>query len=501
MYAAAMKTKNENKSMAAAEAVAQQIKSANNKKTNHHPPIFGEETVMTPSGNLDGETEATEGNLSNKQTNSIQRKIGAEIEVVGATLDYDVGTSVSQGEKVGAIVPGIETEIHLEAPNKKYATFELATGLHDQYPPENPLSLTFQVAYLADFVKIAKIRGKSLLKDMPLMALEAKWAEVNNRQGPILQVQEGSQGAFQINVSPTKATSSTFLDIFDLINSFTFEDHVLIVQEKTVNTCLDNAKQFSIQLYNNIVEILSKKLGAELPSILKSTIRALVNVPRVSYFKYLRSQEDFFSPTKDIIDKNILDALPRANIQELWTSALKDSTVDPKTAGLFPATLKEAFDATDYPKLAEGNIPSDKEDLETYSLLEKMDHLINGKPEGWMEQLKNLDLDFRIAKLQDKITQGPNIFHANFLKISALNDTLAVLRGEKILIKNRKTQETQAEAILKNTDSSLLHVNKEEGEAGVFEIRNPFTHQIPIDQWAEVMAAYEAMLYQKGVRY
>ncbi|MCG8419347.1 MAG: DUF4157 domain-containing protein [Proteobacteria bacterium] len=444
----------------------------------------------------------------------VQRKIGAEIEVVGAVLEYPDGTPVTQGEKVGAIVPGIETEIHLEGPEREYATFEFATGLHGQYPPDNPLSLAFQVGYLATWVETGKRKGTQLLKDRALVALESKWAKINHNNGPALHVDRDAQGAFQINVSPSKESAGNFQNLFNDIHTFAYSNGVLTAQARAVNNCLRDAKTFAFELYDNIVARIEQVLDKEeLPSLLKSTLKALTNVPRVSYFKYLRSLEGFTSAAHGIIDKNILEVLPRANIQELWAKTIADPAVTELGANwavLLPEVLDHALGQTAFPTLrqVEAINPDldQNEQLEIARLMQQGDDLLqryrSAPTDELEEQLQQHNLEIRMKRLLGDVVESDSAEDAVSLRKTALTDMLDVVAGGKILVKDRaKKRLAQPMPILTDTDSSLLPVNREQGEAGVFEIRNPFSQKVPTEDWAGAVAAYEDMLYQKGVRY
>ena len=442
----------------------------------------------------------------------IQRKIGAEIEVPGVFLTYDQQKPASQGETVARIVPGIVTEIHLEGPKDGVATLELATGLHGQYPADHPLSLAFQVGYLATWIEIAKLKRRAYLKDMPLVALDHNWQTVNQNNGPLVEVDNSvaNAGAFQINVSPTEETASTFQDVFDTMNAVTHNNGVLTEQAQAVNGALRNSKTYALNLYDNIIQLLGVEIGDTVPPILRSVIKALTSVPRVLYFKYLRAQEGFDSPTRDIIDKNILDLLPRANLQELWIKALQSPQVTSLGVSIneiFPDVLLRALSETDFPQLAQSwTFGDDLTDYEgTYALLRRANDLVNNPGQLSMDaleaELTNMDLQLRLNQIQGRVARGPSFIHGLDLSNEAFSAMLDVLNGAKILVRNRQVQGHQAPSILERTDSSLRPVNEEEGLAGVFEIRNPFTHMIPLADWKKAIAAYEVMLAQKHVKY
>lgn len=437
----------------------------------------------------------------------VQRKIGAEIEVPQAHLVYDKETPASQGEKVGALVPGIETEIHLEAPANGVATFEFATGLHDQVPPKNPLSLAFQAGYLGTWMETGVLKKKQWLASRALVDLEPKWQKVNDDRGPLLEVGSGAKGAFQVNVSPTKEAAPSVMGAFDALHAFSFDrdDEELEAQEAPVNQALKDSKQYALDLYGAVVGELKKAAEKDtLPPRILAALKALTSVPRFTYFQYLRKMEGFTSSTHDIIDKNVLEVLPRANLAELWSEAVQDDeSVD--WNALIGDALEAAIGATELPRVRTTK-RIDKMSMEVFQLQMELDELRELPIQERMEKLE------RITELSEKWDQLAEehgtrdvelIEDVMALQEAAHQDMLAVLRGDKVLIRDRgKKDQVQPPSILgKHTDSSLLPVGEEQGEAGVYEIRNPFTHQIELADWGTVTALYEAELAKAGVEY
>ncbi len=436
----------------------------------------------------------------------LRRKIGAEIEAPGATLHYDKATPATQGEKVGAIVPGIETEIHLEAPKDGMATFEFATGLHDQVPPDDPTSLAFQAGYLGTWMETGEMLGEQRLADGVLVELEDKWEEVDGGRGPLLRVDSGVKGAFQVNVSPTRKTAPTLLSAFDTLHAFSVspEDKTLVPQKDPVNQALKDARTYSIELFQAVVQELAKAADRDpLPPRIVTVLKALTSVPRAAYFKYLRRLEGFTSASYDIIDKNIVEVLPRADLSELWAKAVQDDpTVD--WNALIGDVLASAVGATPFPRLRQKDV------IDTFSSevfkLEMEIAEITSLPFAEMEKQmgKMGELQERWSKLAEEHgTRKADVLEDTVdLENRGLEDMLAVLAGDKVLVKDRgKRGQEQPPSILTGTDSTLLPVNPEQGEAGVYEIRNPFTEQIPLSDWGKVMALYEQELWKAGVRF
>jgi hypothetical protein len=294
------------------------------------------------------------------------------------------------------------------------------------------------------------------------------------------------------------------------MNSVTHDHGTLTEQALAVNMALRNSKTFALGLYGNIIKLLETEIKGSVPGILKSVIKALTTVPRVLYFNYLKGLEGFDSPTKDIIDKNILDLLPRANLQELWEKALASDAVTSLGANVgqvFPGVLQQALDQTAFPSLAEGwVIGADFGEGEAIlEALQRQNQLVNDRGnlamEEWMRQLQEVAEKIKVYEFFGQVAKGPSLMHAIDLRAEAYTEMLAVLSGKKILVKNRKVKTPQAPSILSRTDSSLLPVSEDEGPAGVFEIRNPFTHMIPVADWGQAIGAYEKMLTDKGVRY
>lgn len=266
----------------------------------------------------------------------VQRKIGAEIEVLRGQLRYEDKnneTDGKQGTVVGSITAGGgQSEIHLEGPGNQgagIATLEFATGVFDQdqkASAEHPSKLAKHVGALGR--AIADKKGTNLkLSALPGVTLSGPGARVNAGEGPDLQLASNPGGSIQINISPKKKTAIKLYNFTDgHYNVESTPEATKVIPKASELLPDDHTKGFAQGLYQRTVANFEEAIGnpAPMPSFLRLAIRALMGVPRVLYHHMLMESSEFLSGTSE---KNIFELMPRSSLLSLWYQATSDKTV------------------------------------------------------------------------------------------------------------------------------------------------------------------------------
>ena len=208
----------------------------------------------------------------------------------------------------------------------------------------------------------------------------------------------------------------------------------------------------------------------------------------------------------DVIDKNMMEIMPRSNLHELWNQALTHSdvtgTTDEWNAAMVTA-LQDGFDQTAIPTEDARRKPTVSPALKgearasALALLTQYNSMMADLATASYADLDTLSKKYKAAIEAKHIVEQPSDELTNQMHAT----TAQVWRGSMVLVKDRSSGTPQPTAVLQRTDSSLVSVNATQGLAGVYEIRNPFTAMLPTAEWYMAVAAYEALLDSKGVSY
>ena len=394
------------------------------------------------------------------QEKAIQRKIGAEIET-GLKLaipndkrkDPETPPSfrdLSQGQTCAKMQfkSGLKAEIHAESPRDKEATLEFATEAYSQNGYKEISLLHNLVFALADLTKTINKTDKKVYnsEEFPV-EVELPFHYIQIRSG-------STDGAFQVNVSPTGFTAEKLDQVVEShprlspSNNYQAKEPNLSDTTKVQKAASQTIHKIAGEVKKKITEILIR------PSVFAS-MDILTLTKAIVEPAYVRR---FFKDFEDSSLKNTFALFPRVDLQSmigmLWTHT--DSKQDE-----FRDKLCKLFED---------------------------------------------DLKYENIILPEGIKSSPFVKKTNIITDSKKYAQEIIKKRRPLVADRSKMAEVSKDKIEKQnpvigapTSSNIIPYSV--APEGVWEVRNPFTSPINVDKWSEAIKAYENYLISNGISY